>query len=105
MAHTFKTFEPKDPLEKLDYLFDWAASSNNNGLTDWLAPGETIVSHTMTIPDGITLVSSDIVNGGTAILLWIEGGTEDSQYQIRCQIETSEGRTAIRTATLPVKKR
>ena len=105
MAHTFKTFEAKDPVENLDYLFDWAANSNNNGLTDHLRPGEVIEDHTMTVPDGITLISSDIVNDGTAVLVWIGGGEIDSEYLIRCQIETSQGRNPIRSAILPIQKR
>lgn len=107
MAHIFKTFEPKDPVEKLDYIFDWASQSNNNGLTDWLAAGETIVSHTMTVnPDGeLTVVSSEVVNSGTAILIWLEAGTNNTDYEVRCQIETSANRIAMRTAIIPVKKR
>lgn len=107
MAHIFKTFEPKDPVEKLDYLFDWAGDSNNNGLSDWLAQGETIVDHTMTVnpANELTIVSSEVVNGGTAVLIWLDGGTNNSDYEVRCQIETSADRIAMRTAIIPVKKR
>lgn len=107
MTHPIKTFDPKDPIEKLDYLFDWAGDSNNNGLTDWLAEGETIVAQTTTVSEGLELVSSEIVNSGTAVLVWITGGSDNNSYEIRCQITTSSTpeRIAIRTAILPVKKR
>lgn len=107
MAHTFKTFEPKDPIEKLDYLFDWAGDSNNNGLSDWLAQGETIVSHVVTVnpADELSIFSSEIVNSATAVLIWVTDGTNNSNYEVRCQITTSLGRISIRTAILPVKKR
>lgn len=105
MSHPYKTFEPKDPVEKLDYLFDWAGESNNNGLTDWLDNGETITLQETTVEDPLVLHSSEIVNNGTAVLMWILGGTENNSYEIRCQITTSAGRIAIRTAMLPIEKR
>lgn len=97
-------FPPKDPDESLDYQFDWAAQKNNTGQTNWLQDGETIVSHEITVPAGITLGSSSIINDGTAVLVWLSGGTEGIDYEITCEITTAT-RVGVRTATLPVKSR
>lgn len=97
-------FPPKDPSAVLDYQFDWAAEDNNTGLTNWLAEGETIVSHSVTVPDGITLVSSSIVNNGTTVLFWLSGGDNGVDYSVNCRI-TTQTRTDSRTAIVPVRKR
>lgn len=97
-------FPPKDPSSVLDYQFDWAAQSNNTGLTNWLEDGETIVSHVVTVPDGITLVSSAIINNGTTVVIWLSGGTNGTDYPINCKITTAT-RTDVRTAIVPVKTR
>jgi hypothetical protein len=99
-----KIFPPKDPDEVLDYQFDWAALTNDTGLTDWLEEGETIVSHTVTASTGITIVSSEIINNGTTVRVWVSGGTSQNDYLITCEIAT-ETRTGIRSATLPVRPR
>lgn len=104
MANLYKTLDPKDPAEQLDYIFDWAGDSNNNGLSDWLSPEEVITAHEVTVSAGITLISSNTINAGTAVLVWISGGTEGSDYEIKCQIETAT-RIGVRTAVLPVRKR
>ena len=39
----------KDPQAVLDYAWDWAG---------WLAEGESISEHTVTVPEGITLDSA-----------------------------------------------
>lgn len=104
MHSPYKTFEAKDPAEELDYLFDWAAARNNNGLSNWLKEGETILDCEITVPDGITLVSHSIINDNTSVVVWLSGGTNNTDYLIRCQIETAT-RTGVRSATLPVKNR
>lgn len=102
MHSPYKTFDPKDPAEKLDYLFDWAAERNNNGLTNWLKDGESIVTCVVTVPEGIVLESHEIVNNNTSVVVWISGGTNNEEYLINCQIETAT-RTGKRSAILPVK--
>jgi hypothetical protein len=104
MINNTNRFPAKDPEEILDYQFDWAALDNNTGLTNWLEVGETILDHTVTVPAGITLVSSELINTGTTVLFWISGGTDGTDYEIECEIIT-DSRIGVRRRTLPVKKR
>jgi len=101
---SLKSFPSKDPEAKLDYVFDWAASSNNNGLTDWLREGETIVSYEVTVPEGIEKVSDEKINEDTSVRVWLEGGTEGETYLIKCHIVTSQ-REDTRTAKLLIESR
>lgn len=101
----FKVFPPKDPEAELDYIFDWAAASNNNGLTDWLREGEIILTYSVEVPDGLNLVSDDLINDGTAVLVWLDGGDINVEYVIKCSIETNQDRTDVRRASLTVKER
>lgn len=96
-------FPPKDPEEKLDYLFDWAPQANNNGLTDWLREDEVILSHEVTVPDGLTLEGTSQINDDTSVLCWISGGEDGEDYTIVCKI-TTENRIGVRSAILPVRK-
>ena len=84
----------KDSEAVLDYEFDWSA---------WLASGETITSHTITVAGGVTLDSSTAST--TAVVAWISGGTTPSRSTVACRITTSESRTDERTITLVVKDR
>lgn len=102
MHSPYKTFEPKDPAEKLDYLFDWAAERNNNGLTNWLKEGETILDCEITVPDGLDLVSHTVINNNTSVIVWLSGGTNNEEYLITCKIDTAT-RTGVRSAILPVR--
>lgn len=97
-------FPPKDPAAILDYLFDWAGEDNNTGLTNWLSAGETILSHQVTVETGLNLVSSDIINNDTSVVVWLSGGTDGNDYSVTCQI-TTDLRTDSRTAVVPVRKR
>ena len=100
MVNTFT----KDPNATLDYRYDWASKTNGTGSSDWLAPGETISSFTI-IPDtGITVVSSTLVSGSTAVVVFISGGTDNTNYQIECQITTSLGKTDERSIYLKVRE-
>ena len=75
---TAKRTIQKDLLAKLDYVFDW---------TEWLATvGDTIASHTITVPTGLTLVSST-QNAGV-IVAWLSGGTLGQTYKVTCHIVT-----------------
>ena len=88
----------KDPEAVLDYAFDWS---------DWLdstsSPAETISSHTITVPSGITK-DSDSEFGGT-VTIWLSGGTEGNNYKIECKIVTSESRTEERSITILCQER
>lgn len=78
----------KDPLDVLDYLFDFSA--------DMAADGDTIVSHTITIDDGLTLDSS--TSTATGVIAWISGGTLGQLYKADCLVTTAAGRSYSRKA-------
>ena len=98
---------PKDPDAVLDYKFDWAASTNGSGDTDWLdtTNGETIASHTITADTGITVDSSSITDTNTSVTVWLSSGTAGTDYTVTCQIVTSASRTDDRSITVKVYER
>ena len=83
----------KDPDAVLDYEFDWSA---------WLAVGETIASHTVTV-DGVTLDST--TTSTTAVVAWVSAGAAGTTATVACRIVTSEARTDERTITLRITQR
>ena len=95
----------KDPDAVLDYKFDWAASTNGNGSTDWLASGETISSHTITVDTGITKDSSSLTDTNTSVTVWLSGGTAGTDYNVACKIVTSASRTDERTIRIRCQSR
>ncbi len=96
----------KDPDAVLDWYFDWAALSNGTGESDWLAGGESITDHDVTVaPAGLTVDSSAIVNGGTAVQVWLSGGVAGQRYTVACKVTTSAGRIDERTAQVNVRQR
>jgi len=95
----------KDPDAVLDYTFDWAASTNGTGTTDWLASGETISSHTIDADTGITVDSSALTDSNTSVTVWLSGGTAGTEYNVRCEIVTSGSRTDERTMMIKVEQR
>lgn len=84
----------KDPEAVLDFQFDWTA---------WLADGETITDHTITVPSGITNDSSSVASG--VVTVWLSGGTAQTDYRVECLITTSAGRTDERSMTVRVNER
>ena len=96
----------KDPEAVLDWYFDWAALSNGTGESDWLAGGETITDHVVTVtPAGLTVDSSAAINGATAVQVWLSGGAAGVDYRVTCQVATSVGRTDERSAMVKVRQR
>lgn len=97
----------KDPQATLDYLFDWAPLTNlrSGAISDWLRPGETLVSHEITIDDGLTLNSSAITNLSTSVLVWLSEGTPGTRYKVACKITTSSNRIDERTLYVNVLQR
>ena len=93
----------KDDDAKLDYPFDWRAKTNGNGDSDWLAPDEVIVSYTITVDDGLTLLSSSESNG--VVVAWLAGGELGKWYRVACRIETNMGRVDERTLHIHVEER
>ena len=95
----------KDPDAVLDYKFDWRASTNGTGDSDWLAAGETISSHTIDADTGITVDSSSQTDTNTSVTVWLSGGTAGTTYAVRCEIVTSGSRTDERTMRILVEER
>jgi len=68
----------KDPDAELDYSFDWE--------TNWLAAGESISSHTITVQAGLTNEGDSEADG--VVTVWLSGGTAGHTYEVSCLIET-----------------
>ncbi len=100
-----RVMPPKDPNAVLDYVFDWKANTNGRGDSDWLASGETISSHTITVDTGITKDSSSQTDTNTSVTVWLSGGTAGTSYEVACKIVTSASRTDERTMIIPVEER
>ncbi len=97
----------KDPDAVLDYKFDWAASTNGSGSSDWLdtANAETISSHTITAETGLTVDSSSITDSDTSVTVWLSGGTVGEKYSVTCHVVTSASREDDRTVTIIMRQR
>ena len=95
----------KDPDATLDYKFDWRASTNGSGDSDWLAAGETISSHTIDADAGITVDSSANSDTNTSVTVWLSGGTAGDDYKVRCEIVTNGSRTDERTMKIKCRER
>ena len=83
----------KDPSAVLPYQWNW---------TDWLVT-DTIASHTVTAPTGLTLASSSATT--TAVTAWLSGGTVGAYYDVVCRIVTAGGKTEDRTMQIRVQDR
>lgn len=89
----FNFQEPKDPESIIDYVFDWS---------DWLEEGDSIESHTVTVPAGIVIEDSEEINESKMIRVWLSGGLHNSIYPIRCKITTADGRIEPETGNVKV---
>ncbi|MFI7191494.1 hypothetical protein ACIBQ0_17305 [Nocardia nova] len=85
----------KDPEAVLDYLFRWGPDPRTSR-PPWLEDTETITTHTITVPDGITLENSEITPDGKNVLVWLSGGTVGITYSVECRITTTMSRTDVR---------
>jgi hypothetical protein len=86
----------KDPDAVLDFAFDWSS---------WLATGETISSHTVTVETGITKDSDSESSG--VVTVWLSGGSVGERYDVECEIttNTSPSRKDERTMIIKVEER
>lgn len=101
-----RDIEAKDPGDVLDYRWDFAAETNDSDSNgDWLTDAETITSHTITAPTGLTLDSSSITDAGTSVTAWFSGGTANVNYYPKCTITTSAGRQLERSMKIRVRER
>ena len=83
----------KDPNAVLDYGFNWSG---------WLN-GDTISTHEIIAPEGITVDSS--ATDGSSVTTWVSGGTAGSTYRLVCRINTAGGRKEDRSLHLIVTDR
>ena len=95
----------KDPAAVLEYKWDWKASTNGSGKSDWLAAAETIASHTITADTGITVDSSAETDTDTSVTVWLSGGTHEADYTVRCAIVTDAGRKDTRKMVFKCRER
>lgn len=93
----------KDPEARLDYTFDWRAETNGTGDSDWLLDGDSISTHTLTVPSGLTL-DTESADGDT-VTAWLEGGTAGQSYTVTCHITTVQGRQDDRSLLITVTNR
>ena len=84
----------KDPQSVVDFKVD---------LSDWLQPGESIISITATATAGLTVDSSS--SDATGVLAWISGGTVNEDYELTFQWSTDQGRTEEQTLLILVRNK
>jgi len=84
----------KDPDAVLDYTVDWSS---------WLESGETISSHTITVPTGITKDSDSELSG--VVTIWLSGGVDGTNYIVACEITTSLSRVDERSILIRCRER
>jgi len=94
----------KDPTAVLDYVFRWGPDDRATE-PPWLEPTETIVTHTMTVPSGLTKESSEVTPDGKDVLVWLSGGTAGSTYTVACHVVTNLSRTDTRRMSVQVELR
>lgn len=94
----------KDPSAVLDYVFRFGPDDRTRE-PPWLEPAETIVSHTVTVPSGLTKESSEITPDGKDVLVWLSGGTADTTYTVTCHILTNLSRADSRRMSVRVEPR
>ena len=85
----------KDPDSTLDYSFDWAL---------WL-DGDTIASSTWVIDSPLTIVPASQSFTDTITLVFISGGVDKIDYELRNTIVTAGSRTDERTMEIRVRQR
>lgn len=88
------TWPNKDPDEVLDYTLDW---SDRLGI-------DTIATSTWPDPPEDIVIDSDSFDM-TSTLLWLSGGTVDTQYIFTNRIVTAGGRTMDQSVRLKCKTR
>jgi len=99
----------KDPAAVLDYKSDWKALTHGSGGSDWLAAGETISSHVITITpvtaSPLTKDSSTQTDTNTSVTVWLSGGLAGTEYKVACKVVTNLARTDERTMKIKCEER
>jgi hypothetical protein len=80
----------KDPQAVKDYAWNW---------NDWLSAGDAISSFTVTTTKGDVVVDTLPVpaHAGGVVTAWLSGGTDGTDAEVTCHIETAQGREDDRT--------
>lgn len=84
----------KDPSAQLDWQFNWS---------DWLDAGETILSASFIVDDGLTVDSTG--HDDTVATVWVSGGTAGNVYRVTSRVMTSADRTDDRSINIRVTER
>lgn len=88
-------FPIKDPADVTDHEFNFV---------DWLVEGDAITGATVTAsPTGVTVGAPVLTT--SAVRCWLSGGAASVSYTVSCTVVTAQGRTAKRSALLPVASR
>lgn len=82
----------KDPDSRKDYRVDWSAELDD----------DTISSSEWTVPTGLTsdLDTSDDTNA----VVWLEGGTLGTEYEVTNSIVTAAGRELDQTIVIVIEQ-
>jgi hypothetical protein len=109
------TVEPKDPSDIDWFFFIWCSRDGTNANTTTNTgrlAGATISSYTLTADAGLTVVSDNksavTVQGvsygaSTVVSAKVSGGINGNDYNLLCEVVTSDGRTLQQTMKIPVK--
>lgn len=93
----------KVPNDDEKYTMHFAGSTVLSERSDYLDSGETISSHTVTHPAGVTApFGSTATDGATSITFWVGGGTVGEEYDVTVQVTTSNSRVIERVMTFVV---
>lgn len=100
---TISRWDPKDPNDIADYWFNFGIDSEEPDEGAFLPDAETIVSHTITIPFGMTIVADS--HDDKTVRIRVSGGVNGSNYEWTCLIVTSTGQVFESTKTMKVRNR
>ena len=92
----------KDPDSLLDYEIDWTnfLSDSDGNVID------SLLSSTFIAPAGVTVrLNPPSTFTSTNTRVWLEGGTEGSQYDVVNRIQTADGRVEDRFFRIRIKSR
>lgn len=87
----------------LDYSFNWGTASDNH--VPWLETDDSITSSVWTsTPVGLTLTQAAVLTGGITVV-FVAGGRDGVDYDLKNTVTTAQGRSDSRTMTLQCRVR
>lgn len=94
VAPEFASLGPaKHPQSRLDYVVDWS---------QFFQDGDSIVNSTFS-STGLIIPMTMLL--GLRAVVWLEGGDDQTIYEVINRVETSFNRVVVRTFLLEVKRR